>query len=162
MLGGTIEIMRRYQYELFADYFQFYLQDEGANGDLSDSWTEDAVSNLFAVAPGVVGVGTVRNMDVPVTVEVFDAEPESNFGAWDHVTECSLDVASGKVVVAGCTEYFPDAARINLSSGSYRVRTLYGSLGTLSEDGLDGDDQYVVQLWLAPRSEPSVLKARSA
>ena len=28
-----------YHFDLFADYHQFYLQDEAAEGDLSDSWT---------------------------------------------------------------------------------------------------------------------------
>ena len=29
--------MRRFEFTLFADYFQFYLQDENADGDLSNS-----------------------------------------------------------------------------------------------------------------------------
>ena len=28
--------------ELFADYFQFYIQDENVSGDLSNEWTKDA------------------------------------------------------------------------------------------------------------------------
>ena len=59
-------MMRRFEYTLFADYFQFYLQDESAGGDLSNSWTQEAVDRLLAVAPGTLGVGTVRNMNVPV------------------------------------------------------------------------------------------------
>ena len=33
-----------YRYTLFADYFQFYLQDEDADGDLSEEWTDETVS----------------------------------------------------------------------------------------------------------------------
>ena len=58
------------RFELFADYFQFYLQDEAASGDLSDAWTPEAVEQLLAIGPGVIGVGTVRNVDVPVEIEV--------------------------------------------------------------------------------------------
>ena len=43
---------------LFADYFQFYLQDEQALGDLSESSTEQATADLLALAPGTIGVGT--------------------------------------------------------------------------------------------------------
>ena len=33
-----------YRYTLFADYFQFCLQDEDADGDLSEEWTDETVS----------------------------------------------------------------------------------------------------------------------
>ena len=148
--------------ELFADYFQFYLQDETADGNLGNSWHEEAVGRLLALAPGTVGVGTVRNIDVPVIVEILDAEPDSNFGSWDHVTECSLEISTGRLVIAGCTDYFPDAARIEVEPGTYRVRISYGSLNSLSEDGLDGDDSYRVQLWQAPAVACVVLKQRAA
>src|SRR5262245_38672877 len=57
---------------LFADYFQFYIQDEAVVGDLSQSWGEEATSRLLAIAPGTIGIGTVRNMDVPVVIEIHD------------------------------------------------------------------------------------------
>lgn len=40
-------MVRRFQYKLFADYHQFYLQDQSAAGDLSNSWTQEA-----EVSPG--------------------------------------------------------------------------------------------------------------
>jgi hypothetical protein len=153
-------MMRRFEYTLFADYFQFYLQDESAEGDLSNSWTQEAVDRLLAVAPGTIGVGTVRNMNVPVVVEISDIEPNTDLSAWDHVNECTVEVPSGRLVVAGCTDYFPDAARIELAPGSYRARILYGSLSSLSEDGLDGDDHYKVVLWTAAPRPSQVLKHR--
>jgi hypothetical protein len=33
-------LKEKYELELFADYYQLYLQDEQAHGDLSDSWVE--------------------------------------------------------------------------------------------------------------------------
>ena len=139
-----------YKFNLSADYFQFYLQDEQSNGDLSHSWTEQALSNMLAIAPGVVGVATVRNMDVPVEVEVLDSQPDNNFEAWNHVTEAS---------VAGCTDYFPDAARITVEPGTYRVRVYYGGLDSVDVWKLDGDDHYKVVLWLnADIAETKVLK----
>lgn len=154
--------MQQFEYSLFADYFQFYLQDESAKGDLSDSWSDDAVERLLATAPGVVGVGTVRNMHVPVVVEVHSAEPISDFISWDHVAECSFEVASGRIVIAGCTDYFPEAMRIDVEPSIYRARISYGALNSLSEDGLDGNDHYRVQLWQAPFITARVLKHRAA
>lgn len=149
------------QLELFADYFQFYLQDEQSEGDLSNSWTEKAVSDMLAIAPSVIGVGTVRNMDVPVEVEVLDSQPNDNFDDWDHVTEASLDVPSGHIIIAGCTDYLPDAARIIVNPGTYKVRIYYGALDSVDELQLDGNDHYRVVLWLdTNKIDPKVLKMR--
>jgi len=89
-------MIQRFSFELFADYCQFYLQDEGVTGDLSDSWTPEAVDRLLAVAPGVIGIGTVRNTNVPVEVEIFQCAPGENLDAWDRVNECSVNLASGR------------------------------------------------------------------
>ena len=129
---------KRFEFTLLADYFQFYLQDEDVTGDLSDSWTEEAVNRLLAIAPGTIGVGTARNMIVPVEIEISDVEPNEETDAWDQVNECSLEVQSGRIVVAGCTDYFPDAARIDVAPGFYRARIYYGNLNLLSNDGLEG------------------------
>lgn len=43
--------MSHYKLTLFADCFQFYIQDENVDGNLSDAWTDDAVERLLAVAP---------------------------------------------------------------------------------------------------------------
>ena len=160
--GAPLSVMASHSYRLFADYFQFYLQDESANGDLSDAWDPEAMANCVALAPGTVGIGTVRNMDVPVTVEVSATEPSLNLDSWDHVVECDIEVPSGKVVVAGCTDYFPDAARISLEPGQYRARVSFGGLSSLSADGLQGDDHYRVELWKGAPAGLQVLKRDAA
>jgi len=152
---------RTFQYKLFADYHQFYVQDESVEGNLSDSWTPDAVARDLAVAPGTIGIGTARNATVPVVVEIADGEPDDAMDGWDQVTECSIEVASGRLVVAGCIDYFPDAARIEVPPGSYRARIYSGNLNSLSDDGLNGDDHYRVVLWSAASGPILVLKAYS-
>jgi hypothetical protein len=153
--------MPSHDFTIFADYFQFYIQDEPADGDLSEAWSDEAVARLLAVAPGVVGIGTVRNMDVPVSIEILDKEPILTLSSWDHVVECSMSVQSGRIVVAGCTDYFPDAVRIEVAPGTYRVRVRYSGLNSLSPDGLDGDDRYRLELWQAPAIVPTVIKQRA-
>jgi hypothetical protein len=150
----------RHHFDLFADYHQFYLQDEPVQGNLGDSWTQEATDRLLAITEGTIGVGTARNMTVPVEVEILQVEPRDSFDAWDQVNECSIDVQSGRIVVAGCTDYFPDAARIQIAPGMYRARIYYGGLDTLTEDGLDGEDHYRVVLWPADPTPPVVLKKR--
>jgi len=150
--------MQTHQLTLFADYHQFYLQDEAASGDLSQAWNPEAVERMLAVADGVVGIGTLRNMDVAVTLEILAEPPSADTAGFDHVVEGSLDARCGTLVVAGCTDYFPDASRFALAPGTYRVRLSISGADTLSEDGLDGADHYLVQLWQAPLAEPVVLK----
>jgi hypothetical protein len=150
--------MTRYEFQLSANYHQFYIQDEAADGNLSDAWTPDAVERLLALAPGVVGIGTARNTEVPVTIDVMDSEPRREFAMSDHTVECSISISSGTIVVAGCTDYFPDAARIQVQPGSYRVRVNFAELGSVSDDGLEGSDRYHLQLWRATIGDVTVLK----
>ena len=134
--------MSRYELTLFADYYQFYIQDENVEGNLSDAWTDQAVERLLAVAQGTVGIGTVRNVDVPVTIAVLEGQPAFDADEFDQVVECSIVVEGGAIVVAGCTDFFPDAARIKIPSGPYRVRASFEGLESVSADGLQGNDQY--------------------
>lgn len=150
-----------HSFNIFADYFQFYLQDEAVDGNLSDAWPDEAVARLLAFAPGTVGVGTVRNMEVPVTLEILASSPPTNATAYDHVVECPLLVVGENLVIAGCTDYFPGATRIPVTPGTYRVRVCFSGLDSVSEDGLDGDDRYHLQIWPAPLEDVSVVKQRT-
>jgi hypothetical protein len=96
-----------------------------------------------------------------VALEIHEQEPDDDFGRWDHIVEAALSVTSGRIIVAGCTDYFPNAQRINVSPGTYRVRVSYGALDSLSQDGLGGHDHYRVQLWRAPSIAVRILKQRS-
>jgi hypothetical protein len=139
--------MTAHRFALFADYHQFYLQDEHANGDLSAAWTPEAVDRLLAIAPGVIGVGTATDMDVPVELEVLDAEPRDDRSGWERVNDCSIDIPSGRLVIAGCTDYFPEAARIDLPAGSYSARVYYAGLAAAASNPPDGTERYRVALW---------------
>jgi len=152
---------RTFEFKLFADYFQFYLADENSNSDLSQGWTKEAVDRLLAIAPGTIGVGTARNMVVPVVVEVTDDEPlNEDTSAWDQVNECTIEVRSERIVIAGCTDYVPDAAGIDLRPGTYRARIYYGKLRSLSANELEGEDHYRIVLWNAAPGPLMVIKQR--
>lgn len=144
------------QYELFADYHQIVFND-----DSDPQWPEmvtdaDCIRRIHT-APRVAVMHTARNMTVPVSVEVLAAEPAGLPDDADHVTDCSLDLPSGRLVVSGLTHYMADPPLL-LPPGLYRMRAIHRGLGTLSADGLEGDDRYEVVLWLASEIEPRVLK----
>lgn len=150
--------MSLHNLSLFADYFQFYIQDESVGGSLADAWNEEAFKYMLAVAPGIVAVRTVRNIEVPVSIEILDSVPYLDLDCWDHVVECSILIKNKDIVLAGCTDYLPEAARIDIAPGTYRVRVGYTGLATVSADILTGNDRYALQLWQAAAIEPTVLK----
>ncbi|HAG83329.1 MAG TPA: hypothetical protein DCL61_19840 [Cyanobacteria bacterium UBA12227] len=154
--------MQKFNFEVFADYFQFYLIDENATGtDFSELWVKQlpqAEQQMVAVTDGVIGVITRRNTDVPVVVEVNEAEPLENYQEWDQVTDCSINILSGQLIIGGATEDLTSAARIKVKPGTYRVRIFYGSLDSVSANGLDGEDHYKIVLWSAPLSRVVIVK----
>jgi len=146
--------------QIFADYHHFTLEDEQAGwGEPPEDWgTGVSPPRLLADAPGVIGIGTIRNMTVPVVIEVRDGDPKDGQTDADHITEGSLDVPSGMVVILGGTEYWPDAPRVTVTPSTYRVRVYYHGFDTISPDGLDGEDHYRVVLWPGEPQRPLVLK----
>lgn len=152
--------MTSHSFELFADYFQFHLQDEQVSGINGDSWDVDASDRMLALAPGAIAVGTVRNVTVPVTVEILESEPSLDLEKWDHVTECSLAILSGKLVVAGCTDLVTEAPQIAVARGIYCARISGGGFDSIVKHWEDGHDRYRVQLWPGHAIEPKVLKKR--
>lgn len=143
-------------YEIFADYFQFYLWDAGKKPEPPTDYVEADLCNRIKVAPFVVVIQPVRNMDVPVTLDLAETPPALDLDAWDHVAEASVDLPSGRLEIHECTGGSVDI--LEVAPGSYRVRTCFTGLGTLSEDGLDGDDRYHLTLWPAPAGPVEVLK----
>ena len=155
--------MTEYHFNVFADYHQFYLQDENAEGNFSESWNKQTVEDKLALVPNAFAVGTARPSTVPVTVEILESAPhDDNFDEWNQVNECSFQVPTGRIVILGCTDYFPTATRIVVKPGCYRVRIYYGGLDTLSESGLDGNDRYRIVLWIADYAEPEIFKRYSS
>lgn len=135
--------MARFELQIFADYHQFYIQDDDDRfGDLSEAWTEDAVSKLLAVSDRVIGVGTVRNSDVPVVLETCTELPELKPDEWDRINRAALYCETGRLVIAGCTDYFPDAFRLEVEPGKYDVLIGYCNLDSISANALEGDDSY--------------------
>lgn len=90
-------------------------------------------------------------------VELHDAAPPLSLDGIDQAAEASL-VTSGMVVLAGCTDAWPDATRLTVPPGPLRLRLLASGLDRLSEDGLEGEDFYLIQLWPAPEAPVAVLK----
>lgn len=145
--------------ELLADYFQIYVKDR-ANPDLPATYSEDATSDRLLMGPHAAVVHTARNMTVPVTVEWYDVRPRLEIERYQHVVEGGFNCPSGVLVLAGMTDYEPTAQKFSVKAGPLGIRVNMSGLDTISEDGLDGSDQYLVQLWPCQElSGPLVLKS---
>lgn len=145
--------------ELLADYFQIYVRDR-ANADLPATYSEEAISARLVVGPHAAVVHTARNMTVPVIVEWHDVRPRLEIERYQHVVEGGINCPSGVLVLAGMTDYEPTAQRLSVKAGPLGIRVNMSGLDTISEDGLDGRDRYLIQLWPGQElSGPLVLKS---
>ncbi|MGJ7039499.1 hypothetical protein J2Y63_002754 [Shinella sp. BE166] len=135
-----------YQGDIFADYFQIYLRDE-AHADLPDDYTEETIACHLMAGPHAVILHTVRNMMVPVCVEWHQQRPDLDLDSHQHVVEAGITCPSGQLVLAGMTENETDSPRLAVKAGPLGIRASLAGLDTLSTDGLEGDDRYLLQLW---------------
>lgn len=150
--------MTLHRYEVFADYFQFYLRDAEVQADPPIDYVEADLVLMVKAVPHLVVIQPVRNMSVPVEIELLDQAPERIADGWDQIVEASLDLPSGRLEVIECTTGSADT--IDLPPGTYRLRAHFGGLDTLSEDGLDGDDRYRIALWPAAAGPVELVQPR--
>jgi hypothetical protein len=86
-------------------------------------------------------------MAVPVIVEWHDVRPRLEIERYQHVVEGGINCPSRVLVLAGMTDYEPTAQRFSVKAGPLGIRVNMSSLDTISEDGLDGRDRYLIQIW---------------
>lgn len=139
-------LISKLDFEIFADYHQFYLEDETSPHRTDLIWTKETVEQMIAVGEKLIAIGTARNNAVPVSIEFHDSEPILEIENYSRVNECSLEATSNKLILSGCTDYLPDAPRIEISPAAYRVRVLYGDLESVFNE-INGEDFYIIQIW---------------
>jgi len=147
-------------YQVWAWYRQFYVLDPDQLGDTGspEFWTQEAMASRLAVVPGVIGIGTDTNGEVPVTVEILDAEPTLSLSPWDHVAEASLELSTGRLALAGCPDWDLPVATISLAPGWFRVRVHSAGLTDQPPEVVYSGDSYLVQVWASASGERTVLK----
>jgi hypothetical protein len=153
---------------LFADYFQIHVFDEGSETDFGDLWTTQTVKDGLAVGRDAAAVGTAVNVFVQVSVEALGSPPASDEAGFDHVVEASLKCGSGRLVVMGCTDYEPDAARFEVTPGWLRLRASRSNLGTAAALAIGSAttpetmERVRIQVWPAAPADVTVVKRWNA
>lgn len=151
---------------VFADNFQFHLQDKRSDCDYPETWNEEIMNALFVAGSNVIGIGTVRDLDVEVSLDIMSTPMDNNdmdklpedIEDWDHAVQCTLDVPSGEMLIGGPTEDPEHAARVELAPGRYGVRIFWGNLENVDEVGFEGDDVYKIVMWPNTELETRILK----
>jgi hypothetical protein len=145
-----------YKVQIFADYFQIWLEDQhAASAQREFLFTDQHLSDRVWVDNGLIIMFTARNMLVPVEIQTLQAEPSGHLDSWDHVMETSIEIPSGHLEIFGCGGY--PGINLSLQPGNYRVRLCQAQLASLTQNGLEGEDYYQILLW--PSSiETTVLK----
>lgn len=147
-----------HRFSIFADYFQFIVQDENSEDDFGSIWTEQALNSMVAVGETAICPGTLRNMDVPVEVHVLEAEPAVVFERYDHIVEGAFSSPTGRLVAMGCTEYFPDAPRFEIAPGTYRFLYLISGVHTITAEWEPAEDLYCLYIWPGEARDSHLLK----
>jgi hypothetical protein len=145
---------RVFEMTMFAEHYQFYAYDSGADpGELSIYWDDVSKEDMVLITDHILGIATVRHLDVPVQVELYPKEPSDEaLDEYDQVVQCSIKLPSGKLVVSGATEDMYAAQKFDVSPGTYGVRIYYGALEDVDSEGFEGEDFYKLSLW--PVEEP--------
>ena len=107
-------------------------------------WTDETIDAMFVRGDRYIAVGTMRNMDAPVLIRLDSGR--SFTGSVDKVATGILEVPSGVVEVSGSTDNGMSGGKVEVPPGTYRVDVQYFNLGSIAEDGLEGDDRYMITL----------------
>jgi hypothetical protein len=133
---------------IFADYFQVYLADPLLNNDWADAWNApNASSDRFIMHERLLGFVTERNTTVPLRVVSHDAVPDltDQLSRADHAVKAGLSTADRRLIVAGCSDYWPGAYSVAVLPGLYGAAFLSFGLSTVR--GLEGKDRYELHIW---------------
>jgi hypothetical protein len=159
-LRDEAPLERRRELLAHPSYSQYYLQDFDCEYDFEVAPLEEdelisvrADRHLVQVLTGMWG------FDLPLTVEILDAEPAADLDAWPEVSEATAILTGPVLLIA----YDPERVdRFPLPAGpdqtsSYRVRVHATGRAEAAEavhvSADDGDplvERHLIQVWPAP------------
>lgn len=103
--------------KVYADHGQFYLMDAHALPEYPEFVEDQHIEERFQTVPNLIAVYPTESHEVGVTINVLASEPCIDQEDWQHIAQCSIDVPSGTLIIAGCADYLPDCPRVQVSRG---------------------------------------------
>ena len=130
--------IKKLDFEIDADYRQFYLEDETSPHETGEIWTPEAIERLLATGTKLVAVGTARNDKVPVSVEIHDSAPDPeqhvDTGSCGLVRELHRVIEHG-LAFADLDQQWREAMQRTVQRGDPR-RSGTGAGGVVPREGL--------------------------
>jgi hypothetical protein len=163
-------LQRRREFLVHPSHFQYWLVDEDfdyypevAPLEKDELISVDADRHMINVTTGMNG------FDLPLTVEILDAMPALDLGAWEEVSEATADLTGPVLYIAQIemsqSEEFPLPAEPE-QTRSYRFRVHANGRAGAREAGLisvdEGDallESHLIQVWPAPLEPLKTWKA---
>lgn len=143
-------------FNVFANYNQFFLLDDGVQPAYPEIILQSAMDQRFQTVPSLVAVYTAATANVSVSFSILEIAPIPNLEAWLHIVRCPIAAPSGRLALAGCTDYLPDCPRIEVPAGNCGVLICGRGFG-------EGErEEYFLQLWPGMVHSATVLKSYAA
>jgi hypothetical protein len=93
-----------------------------------------------------------------VELHALDGAPEVQLDDFDHVVEGSFTSPTGQIAVMGCTDFLPDAPRLEIQPGSHQFMYLVSGARTIQTEWEPADDLYSLYIWPAERRALHLMK----
>lgn len=155
-----------HQIELFADNFQIQIQEQVDDCDYPEDWNDSLLTQLYVAGVNILAIGTVRDLDVDLTVEIYQEAMDEkerltdpDMEEYDHVVQCNINIPSGKLLITGCSTDYEETTKLNLKPGQYGARIFWSGLDSTDDMGFEGDDRYLIKLYPETYFEERILKA---
>lgn len=133
--------------KIYADYYQFYFCEKASSADTSFIWDDNgAFERMLAVTEDFLAISTKRYSYVPVTVSLFESEPQIKYRRKpEKINQTHIQISTiatiGNFISLGTLKEIPF-----ISPGKYHVKILYFALSSVKNDWV-GSDRYEVHLW---------------
>src|SRR4051794_34543547 len=144
-------------------YHHFLVYVDGCTEGISESFTATSVADRLTLHGCIAAVHTVSSgtFFASVHLAIVEQRPTIYRQTWDHITEFSMYVNSGRLVVAGPIPLTPGPTKIDIEPGAYRFRVGHQHIESVLAAYYGGDTSVVEHIWITvwpePYSEPSVL-----
>lgn len=143
---------KKSEFVVFADYCQFYVLDDDLQPPYPESVSDEHLAQRFQCRESLVAIYTGSASDVGVAITVAEHEPPVDLCAWEHVFRCHINAPSGRIALAGCTDYLPSCPRIAVPKGGCGMLVFARGIGKEQQEA------YEISIWPSTFTPPSLLK----
>ncbi|MEU0156873.1 hypothetical protein [Micromonospora fulviviridis] len=148
--------------DVFVDASTIDLTGESLIAEFEPEWNTNGLVEADPDGEGVRIICGQETGHIAVTAELWDSAPPLDADGWQDIAEVSTAWAS-RIMDFGTTTKGEDASVLRLPGpGDYRLR-VHGKNRDDEDPRSDTDpvEEYLIQVWPAPRTGPQTIKSTS-